>query len=88
MTVNDSLHFIGGVFQGIVQTDNINYTLACMNGTEELAIDIENMIFDFMSLNFLDWIEGLNAIKKFIFVDLLPTFENCVEVPEDFIRLT
>ena len=87
MTLDDTFHFLAGVFEGIVKADHVNETLGCINGTESLVGDIETMIGDFMLPTFWNILDGINEIKKFIFVDLPRTVENCGDIPEDFQRL-
>jgi hypothetical protein len=87
MTIDDTIHFLAGVMYGIVQEDHVDYFIGCVNGTETLVSDVETMIEDFMLPTFWDIIDGINEIKKFIFVDLPPTIENCGDIPEDFTKL-
>ncbi len=87
MTIDDTIHFLAGVMYGIVQEDHVDYLIGCVNGTEALVTDVETIIEDFMLPSFWDIIDGINQIKKFIFVDLPVTIENCGDIPEDFIKL-
>ena len=87
MTIDDTIHFMAGVMYGIVQEDHVDYFIGCVNGTEALVTDVETMIEDFMLPTFWDIMDGINEIKKFIFVDLPPTIENCGDIPEDFTKL-
>jgi len=48
MSIDDTIHFLAGVMYGIVQEDHVDYFIGCVNGTEALAGDVENMIWDFM----------------------------------------
>ena len=84
MTIDDAVHFMAGVMYGIVEEDHVDYFIGCVNGTEALVTDIETMISDFMLPTFWDIMDGINEIKKFIFVDLPPTIENCGDIPQDF----
>jgi hypothetical protein len=55
MSVNQAVAFDGvdvirvfaGVMDGILHTDNLNYLLGCMNGTDALVGDVENMVTHF-----------------------------------------
>ena len=87
MTIDDTINFIAGLMYGIVQEDHYDYFIGCVNGTEALVTDVETIIEDFMLPSFWDIMDGINVIKKFIFVDFPPTIVNCVETPEDFIKL-
>jgi len=81
MTIDDTIHFLAGVMYGIVEEDHVDYFIGCVNGTEALVTDVETMIEDFMLPTFWDIMDGINQIKKFIFVDLPPTIENCGDIP-------
>jgi hypothetical protein len=87
MTIDDAVHVMAGVMYGIVEEDHVDYFIGCVNGTEALVTDIETMIEDFMLPTFWDIMDVINEIKKFIFVDLPPTIENCGDIPEDFHKL-
>jgi hypothetical protein len=87
LTIDDTIHLMAGVMNGIVHEDHINYFLTCVNGTENMVTDIEDMVYHFSWPTFWGITEGLNDIKRFVLEDLPSAIVNCGEVPRDFIKL-
>ena len=71
---------------GILHTDNLNYLLGCMNGTDALVSDVENMVAHFKQGGSIGIGEGIMDIGKFL-QDLPPTVYYCGGIPNDFNRL-
>ena len=71
---------------GILHTDNENYLLGCMSGTDALVVDIENAVTHFKQGGTIGIGEGIMDIGKFL-QDLPPTCYNCGGIPDDFTRL-
>jgi len=71
---------------GILHTDNLNYLLGCMNGTDALVTDVENMVIHFKKGGSIGIGEGIMDIGKFL-QDLPPTVYYCGGIPDDFTRL-
>ena len=94
MSVNQAQAFSGldvvrvfaGVMDGILHTDNLNYLLGCMNGTDALVGDVENMVTHFKQGGSMGIGEGIMDIGKFL-QDLPPTVYYCGGIPDDFARL-
>ena len=94
MSVNQAVAFDGvdvirvfaGVMDGILHTDNLNYLLGCMNGTDALVGDVEDMVTHFKKGGSIGIGEGIMDIGKFL-QDLPPTVYYCGGIPDDFTRL-
>ena len=94
MSVNQAVAFDGvdvikvfaGVMDGILHTDNLNYLLGCMNGTDSLVVDVEDMVTHFKQGGSIGIGEGIMDIGKFL-QDLPPTVYYCGGIPGDFTRL-
>ena len=87
LTIDDTIHLMAGVMNGIVHEDHITYLLGCVNGTENMVTDIEDMVLHFSCPTFWGITEGLMDIKRFILDDLPATIYNCGDIPEDFAKL-
>ena len=71
---------------GILHTDNLDYLLTCMNGTEALVTDVEDMVTHFKEGGAIGIGQGIMAIGKFL-QDLPPTIYYCGGIPDDFNKL-
>ena len=82
----DVIRVFAGVMDGILHTDNLNYLLGCMNGTDSMVVDVENMVTHFKQGGSIGIGEGIMDIGKFL-QDLPPTVYNCGGIPDDFAKL-
>jgi len=87
LTIDDTIHLMAGVMNGIVHEDHITYLLSCVNGTENMVTDIEDMVLHFSCPTFWGITEGLMDIKRFVLEDLPSTIVNCGDIPDDFAKL-
>ena len=62
----DVIRVFAGVMDGILHTDNLNYLLGCMNGTDSMVNDIENMVIHFKQGGSIGIGEGIMDIGLFL----------------------
>ena len=86
ITGTDVIRVFAGIMDGILHTDNENYLLGCMSGTDALVVDIENAVTHFKQGGTIGIGEGIMDIGKFL-QDLPPTCYNCGGIPDDFAKL-
>ena len=82
----DVIKVFAGIMDGILHTDNLNYLLGCMNGTDSMVVDVENMVTHFKQGGSMGIGEGIMDIGKFL-QDLPPTVYYCGGIPDDFAKL-
>ena len=87
ITIDDTIHLLAGVMNGIIHEDHIDYMLGCVNGTEAMVGDIESMVSDFGSGTFWGITDGLLDIKRFVTQDLPIAIVDCGDIPDDFTKL-
>jgi hypothetical protein len=87
LTIDDTIHLMAGVMNGIVHEDHINYFLGCVNASENMVTDIEDMVLHFSCPTFWGITEGLMDIKRFVLNDLPSAIGNCGDIPDDFKKL-
>ena len=62
----DVVRVFAGVMDGILHTDHLDYLLSCMNGTESLVTDVENMVTHFKEGGSVGIAHGIMDIGKFL----------------------
>ena len=62
----DVVRVFAGVMDGILHTDNLPYLLGCMNGTDSMVNDIENMVAHFKKGGAIGIGEGIMDIGLFL----------------------
>ena len=62
----DVVRVFAGVMDGILHTDHLDYLLSCMNGTEALVTDVENMVTHFKEGGSVGIAHGIMDIGKFL----------------------
>ena len=82
----DVVGVFAGIMDGILHTDRLDYLLSCMNGTESLVTDVENMVIHFKEGGAIGIGQGIMDIGKFL-QDLPPTVYYCGSIPEDLSKL-
>ena len=82
----DVVNVFAGIMDGILHTDHLDYLLSCMNGTEALVTDVENMVTHFKEGGPVGIAHGIMDIGKFL-QDLPPTVYYCGGIPDDFNKL-
>jgi hypothetical protein len=87
LTVTDTINLMSGVMNGIIHEDHIEYFLGCVNASENMVGDIENMVLHFSCPTFWGITEGLMDIKHFVLDDLPSAIVNCGDIPQDFKKL-
>ena len=87
LTLSDTVHLTSGVLYGILLEDHISYYLDCVNGTENMVADIEDMVYHFSWPTPWSIMEGLQDVERFLLDDLPDAIHNCGDVPQDFVKL-
>ena len=62
----DVISVFAGIMDGILHTDNEAYLLTCMNGTESIVGDIENMVVHFKEGGSVGIAHGIMDIGKLL----------------------
>ena len=86
ITIEDVIQICGGLMDGIVNADHIDYLRHCIGDSEELVTDMEDAIADFSTGSFWGITAGILDIKQFI-ADFAPEINDCGNIPTDFERL-
>ena len=87
LTIVDSVSLFAGLMNGIVQEDNLDYLIGCVNGTENLVESYERMIYHFSWPTPTNIIKGIEDLRRIVLEEMPPAVVNCVQTPYDFVKL-
>jgi hypothetical protein len=86
LTASQTINLMAGVVNGVMHEDHIEYFMGCVNASESMIGDIEDMVLHFSCPTFWGITEGLEDIKRFVVDDLPTAIVDCGNVPRDFVK--
>ena len=86
ITVGGVAEIIAGLFDGIIEKDDLNEIKSCIAGGEDLAVNIEDAVGDFKEGGLAGYSEGLMEIQQFI-TKLPASVGKCEAIQDDLHKM-